>query len=63
LKQGVLSSALRYFALDRRSALGDLIGLLADLPEGISEISKAAKHSQNPPTAEGVVQKASAQSA
>jgi hypothetical protein len=43
LKQGVLSGALRYFALDRRSALGDLIGLLADLPEGVSEISKTAK--------------------
>ena len=43
LKQGVLSGALRHFALDRRSALGDLIGLLADLPEGVSEISKAAK--------------------
>ena len=43
LKQGVLSGALRRFAQERRSALGDLIGLLADLPEGVSEISKAAK--------------------
>ena len=43
LKQGVLSDALRRFAHDRRDALGDLIGLLADLPEGVSEISRAAK--------------------
>ena len=43
LKQGVLSDALRRFAQDRRGALGDLIGLLADLPEGVSEIGRAAK--------------------
>jgi Helicase HerA, central domain len=43
LKQGVLTAALRRFAEVEGSLLDDLIRLLADLPEDVSQISKATK--------------------
>jgi len=43
LKQGVLTAALRRFARNEGNGLDDLIRLLADLPEDVSQISKATK--------------------
>ncbi|OZA91622.1 MAG: hypothetical protein B7X76_01975, partial [Azorhizobium sp. 39-67-5] len=43
LKQGVLASALRRFALGGKRELKDLLALLADLPEGVSDIGNAEK--------------------
>jgi hypothetical protein len=43
LKQGVLTAALRRFARNEGSMLDDLIRLLADLPDDVSQISKATK--------------------
>jgi len=43
LKQGVLADALRGFAKSGGGALNDLIGLLSELPEGISMIGDAPK--------------------
>jgi hypothetical protein len=43
LKTGVLSAALRRFAERGGGPLADLVRLLEDLPEGISQVSKAGK--------------------
>ena len=43
LLRGVLAGALQHFS-ERGGKLGDLIALLADLPDGISDIGNAAKH-------------------
>lgn len=43
LLRGVLAGALQHFS-ERGGRLGDLIALLADLPDGISDIGNAAKH-------------------
>lgn len=43
LKAGVLAKALHHFAARKGGGLEDLIALLADLPDGVSEIGKAAK--------------------
>ncbi len=43
LQRGVLADALRVFA-ERGGSLGDFITLLADLPDGVSDIGEAAKH-------------------
>ncbi|MCJ2136006.1 ATP-binding protein [Methylobacterium sp. J-026] len=43
LLRGVLAGALKHFS-ERGGKLGDLIALLADLPDGISDIGNAAKH-------------------
>jgi hypothetical protein len=41
LKQGVLADALRFFAKEGSDVLGDLIALLSELPEGVSQIRDA----------------------
>lgn len=43
LKQGVLAAALRHFALRGGQELRDFVALLAELPEGVSDISSAEK--------------------
>jgi hypothetical protein len=43
IKRGVLADALRRFAKNDGGALADFISLLADLPDGASEIDDAAK--------------------
>ncbi|KNY19525.1 ATP-binding protein [Methylobacterium sp. ARG-1] len=43
LQRGVLADALRVFA-ERGGSLGDFITLLADLPDGVSDIGEAARH-------------------
>ncbi|SFI46178.1 ATP-binding protein [Methylobacterium brachiatum] len=44
LQRGVLADALRVFAERGGGSLGDFITLLADLPDGVSDIGEAAKH-------------------
>lgn len=44
IPRGVLADALRCFAARGGGALRDMIALLADLPEGVSEINGAEKH-------------------
>lgn len=43
LQEAVLSSAMRYFARSGGGILDDFIRLLADLPEGVTEITNAEK--------------------
>jgi hypothetical protein len=42
-KKGILADAIRHFAAEKGSAMTDLIALLAELPDGISEDSNAQK--------------------
>jgi Helicase HerA, central domain len=44
LLRGVLAGALQHFSERGGGKLGDFIALLADLPDGISDIGNAAKH-------------------
>jgi hypothetical protein len=42
-KKGILADAIRHFAAEKGTAMTDLIALLAELPDGISEDSNAQK--------------------